>query len=66
MTSPAPPSADAVGFSPRLNSRSDDLSALDPEVIALVAAVRAQGVAIADPTVMPLERARKLAERYHG
>lgn len=40
--------------------------AFDPEVAALLAAVRAQGLPIADPVAMPLEQARKLAERYHS
>jgi acetyl esterase len=65
MTSPASPSlSPAVASLPP--QKTDDLSAFDPEVNALIAAVRAQGLPIADPTAMPVERARKLAERYHG
>lgn len=66
MTSPALPTLPPLAASPFAPPRADDLSAFDPEVTALVAAVRAQGLPIADPTVMPLDRARKLAERYHG
>lgn len=40
--------------------------AFDPEVAALIAAVRAQGLPAADPTTMPVEKARKLAERHHA
>lgn len=65
MTSPALPqfSHDIGSFAA---GKADDLSAFDPEVNALIAAVRAQGLPVADPTAMPVERARKLAERYHG
>lgn len=66
MTSPALPTPAPAAFASFLPPKAEDLSAFDLEVMALVTAVRAQGLPVADPTAMPLERARKLAERYHG